>query len=358
MAIVVTRDFDKTREQLTGWLARRLPAGSRPALSALEIPQGAGHSNETLLFEATWTENGAESAQRYVARVKPSGRAVFPEYDMRLQFDCMDALRKRTRIPVPHCVWFEADASVVGQPFYVMERVDGVVPSDNPPFAVMGWLAEASADDQAKLWRRSLEVLAELHALDWRAIGLAFLDRPQYGGSGFEQQLGYYAEYLPWAKAGVSHPLLDDTFAWLQAKKPRDLGPVVLNWGDARISNMMYRDFTPVAVLDWEMACTGPAEVDLAWFWYIAYFLTEGLGIQNLPGFPDRAGHVAIYESITKRPVRNLDYFEMWAAFRFGVVMVAIDEMMRVHGVDLGAASPSGLALGALEQTRARLNAG
>ena len=59
MAIAVTRDFVKTRDQLTAWLARRLPAGAAPELSALEIPQGAGHSNETVLFEATWREGGA-----------------------------------------------------------------------------------------------------------------------------------------------------------------------------------------------------------------------------------------------------------------------------------------------------------
>jgi aminoglycoside phosphotransferase (APT) family kinase protein len=182
---------------------------------------------------------------------------------------------------------------------------------------------------------------------------MGFLDRPQYGPTGFDQQLGFYASYLPWAKAGTSHPLLDDTFAWLQAKKPADLGPVVLNWGDARISNMMYRDFRPVAVLDWEMACVGAAEVDLAWFWYVCWFLTGGLGIENLPGFPDRDGTAAIYEEITGRAVRNLDYFEVWAAFRFGVIMVAIDEVMRQNGIDMGT-SPSGLAMAALETTRAR----
>ena len=65
----------------------------------------------------------------------------------------------------------------------------------------------------------------------------------------------------------------------------------------------------------------------------------------------------AIYESFAGRAVRNLDYFEMWAAFRFAVVMVAIDEVMRVNGIAMEA-SPSGLALGALETTRARCGAG
>jgi aminoglycoside phosphotransferase (APT) family kinase protein len=355
MAIAVTRDFEKTHGDLTRWIASRLPPDARPELSALEIPQGAGHSNETLLFDATWREGGAPRTQRFVARVKPGGRGVFPEYDMRLQYRCMEILGATT-IPVPRMLWFEEDPSILGQPFYVMERVDGLVPGDNPPFAVMGWLAESSAADQARLWRNSLEVLARLHALDWRRIGLGFLDRPRYGAEGFPQQLGYYAEYLPWAKAGTAHPLLDDTFAWLHAHRPADLGPVVLNWGDARISNMMYRDYVPVAVLDWEMACTGPAEVDLAWFWFLCWFLTGGLGIENLPGFPDRDGTAAIYESITKRPVRNLDYFEVWAAFRFGVIMVAIDEVMRQNGIDMPA-SPSGLALAAIEATRVRCGA-
>src|SRR5258706_3260278 len=170
MAIAVTRDLDRTHAQLTAWLGARLSPGAHPELSALEIPKGAGHSNETVLFDASWRAGDAVRTQRYVARIRPSGRGVFPEYDMRLQYRCMEVLGRHTTIPVPRVLWFEDDAGVLGQPFYVMERVDGLVPSDNPPFAVMGWLADASSEDQARLWHRSLEVLARIHALDWRAI--------------------------------------------------------------------------------------------------------------------------------------------------------------------------------------------
>ena len=355
MAIVVTRDFDRTRTQLTTWLATRLPPNADPVLSTLEIPQGAGHSNETVLFDATWREEGVARTRRFVGRIRPTGRGVFPEYDMRLQYRCMETLGRYSTVPVPRVLWFEDDASVLGQPFYVMERVDGAVPSDNPPFAVMGWLAEATPAEQARLWRSSLGVLADIHALDWRGIGMGFLDRPRYGATGFDQQLAFYAEYLPWAKAGTEHPLLDDTLAWLVAKKPTNLGPTVITWGDARISNMMYREFTPVAVLDWEMACLGVPEVDVAWFWYICWFLTGGLGITNLPGFPDRDGTAAIYESVSGRQLHDLDYFEVWAAFRFGVIMVAIDEVVRRNGVDMPSASA--LAMGALDTTRKRCGA-
>ena len=139
---------------------------------------------------------------------------------------------RKTTIPVPRVLWFEEDASVLGQPFYVMERVDGVVPSDNPPFAVMGWLAEASAEDQAALWRRSLDVLAQLHALDWRGLGLE-LPRPPAVRPDRLRPAARLLRRVPAVGEGraPTHPLLDDTFAWLKAKKPDRPGPAVPHVG-------------------------------------------------------------------------------------------------------------------------------
>jgi aminoglycoside phosphotransferase (APT) family kinase protein len=354
MAILVTRDLDATRPRLTAWLARQLPPGAEPELSALTIPQGAGHSNETLLFDARWREGGAERHERFVGRVQPKGRAVFPEYDMALQFRCMELLGAHSTVPVPRVIWFEADPSVLGQPFYVMERVEGVVPSDNPPFSIAGWLAEATPAQQEQLWRESIAVLARIHRVDWRAVGFDFLDRPQYGQTGFDQQLGYYREFLPWATAGNPPAALTDARAWLDAHRPTVAGPTVLNWGDARISNMIYRDFAPVAVLDWEMACLGPGEVDLAWFLFMNHFLTEGLGIPNLPGFLDRSATAALYGSLAGRPVRDLAYYEVWAGFRFAAIMLAINQMLIEHGQPEGLGGAHELAINALAGVLAR----
>ena len=103
------------------------------------------------------------------------------------------------------------------------------------------------------------------------------------------------------------------------------------------------------------MACTGPAEVDVTWFWFICWFLTGGLGIDNLPGFPDRDGTAAIYAEIAEAPSATSTTSSVGRS-RFGVIMVAIDEVMRQNGIDLGS-SPSGLALAALETTRKRCRA-
>jgi aminoglycoside phosphotransferase (APT) family kinase protein len=102
--------------------------------------------------------------------------------------------------------------------------------------------------------------------------------------------------------------LIERTFDWLDANRPAE-GEPVLNWGDARIGNMLYRDFRPVAVLDWEMATVGPREVDLAWMIFLHTFfadIADRLGLPGIPGFMDRAEMIAAYETQTGHTVRDL----------------------------------------------------
>ena len=100
---------------------------------------------------------------------------------------------------------------MLGNAFYVMDRVDGVIPSDHPPFAHGGWLFDATPEQQGRLVRSALGVLAELHRLDWRALGFGLLERPEYGATPFRQQLGYYQMMLRWAAAGRAMPVVDAT---------------------------------------------------------------------------------------------------------------------------------------------------
>jgi aminoglycoside phosphotransferase (APT) family kinase protein len=213
-----------------------------------------------------------------------------------------------------------------------MDRVEGVVPGDNPPFAAVGWLKDASPADQSRLWRASIDVLARLHELDWEAAGFGFLAGPTGSGGGFDAQLAYQRRYLAWMAKGRPQPTLEAALDWVEAHRPASADDTVLNWGDARLANVMYRDFEPVAVLDWEMACLGPPEVDLAWWWYMTRYMTEASGQPPLPGFPDRDGTVALYEARSRRSVRDLDYYEVYAALRFGTILSRIADMY----VDLG----------------------
>ncbi len=333
MPIPQARDVDATRTQLTAWLRRKLPGATDVAVGDITLPSGSGFSNETLLIDAGWRENGAVVDAPLVARVRPTAYAIFPEYDLHRQFRTMEILGRSTRIPVPRVRWYEDDASVLGQAFYVMDRVDGMIPPDHPPFTTGGWLFDAAPADQGRLARSALTVLAELHRLDWRALGFEVLARPEYGATPFTQQLGYYAMMLRWAAAGRAMPIAEAALAWLEARRPATEPPAVLTWGDARIGNMIFRDFAPVAVLDWEMVTLGPGEVDLAWWLVLDRYHTEGVGAGPLPGFPSRAEVVGLYEDCVGRRVEDLFYYEVWAAFRFALVLIRIGDMMTEYGI-------------------------
>ncbi len=332
MPIPQARDVDVTRTQLTAWLQRKLPHARDVAIGEIGLPSGSGFSNETLLIDASWTENGAPLTARLVARVKPTAYAIFPEYDLHRQYRVMELLAP-TPVPVPRVRWYEDDASVLGQPFYVMDRVDGVIPSDHPPFTSGGWLFDAPPEDQGRLARNALDVLAEIHRLDWRALGFELLARPDYGATPFAQQLGYAVMMLRWAAAGRAMPVVDATLAWLEKNRPAHEPPASLTWGDARIGNMIFRDFRPVAVLDWEMATLGPGEVDLAWWLVLDRYHTEGVGASPLPGFPSRAQIVAQWEERVGRKAQDLFYYEVWGAFRFALVLIRIADQMTEYGV-------------------------
>jgi aminoglycoside phosphotransferase (APT) family kinase protein len=323
------RDEEDTRRRLEAWLRPRL--GRDVVVTDLTVPDGSGYSNETLLFRAAWTADGQAEAADLAARLRPIGYAVFAEYDLSLQYRCLEEVAARSTVPVPRVRWFEPEEAALGAPFFVMDRVQGLVPPDSPPYTAGGWLFEASPEDQARLHERALGVLADLHRLDWEE-GFGFLQRNDLGPPGMATQLVAGRAYLEWAAEGGRLPVHEAALAWLEANRPEE-PPVGLNWGDARIGNMMFRDFEPVAVFDWEMATLGPAEVDFAWWLLLERYSAEGNGQPPLPGFPDRAATIARYEELLGREVRDLEYYEVWAALRFAIVLVRVIRMMTAHGV-------------------------
>ena len=97
----------------------------------------------------------------------------------------------------------------------------------------------------------------------------------------------------------------------------------MLNWGDSRIGNMLYRDFAPVAVLDWEMATIGPPEIDVAWMVFLHRFFQDLAEKFELPGHPRLHGprrRRRPYEELTGHTVEHLDWYEVFAALRFAIV--------------------------------------
>ena len=348
------RDLELTRRRLTDWFSARLPEAESIRVSALTGPGATGFSSDTLMFDLDTRERGREVHRPLVVRIQPTGFQVFPEYDMGRQFGIQQALAP-TAVPTARMHWSEEDAAVLGAPFYVMERVEGRIPSDNPPYHMGGWMTEIQPEERASIWWSGLEVLARIHGLDWEALGLGHLARPGgaersaegpgRGASPLERHLDDYSAFLAWAWDGKPHTTCTPALEWLYQNRPQEPERLVLCWGDARIGNMIFRDNRCVAVLDWEIATLGSPEEDLAWWLYLDRHHSEGVGVPQLPGFPSREETVARYEEWSGHRVRHLDYYERFAALRFSVIMARLARQMQAYGLlpadsDFGVTNP------------------
>jgi aminoglycoside phosphotransferase (APT) family kinase protein len=319
------RDPEETKRALTDWFAAR---GRDVDITNIDIPIANGWSNETLLVDTT---DGP-----LVVRVEPTKLTVFLESNFEAQYRIMKALAEHTDVPMPALHSFEDDTSWLGGRFWVMDRVDGTAPQDSPPYAVDGFVLRQTGEEQRRLWENGVDAMAAVHGVDWRSLGLDVLDDPARGRTGVDQQLAYYDEYLTWAEEGRCHDLARRALDWLRAHQPPDLAPddVALCWGDSRIGNLLYdAGNRVVAVLDWEMAALGDPQQDLAWFVMVDDVLTEGSGHARIPGFPSREDTIARWEAATGRRADHFDYYEVFATFRFTVVMTRLGHLYYGLGV-------------------------
>jgi aminoglycoside phosphotransferase (APT) family kinase protein len=312
---------------LERWLGGRLPEGAAPRVERVEVPEATGMSSETVLFDASWTEAGARRHERLVARVapEPSAVPVFPVYDLGRQFRVMRLVGEKASVPVPRVYWFEPDASAIGSPFFVMGRVDGEVPPDIMPYTLGSWLLDASEGERRRLQSRTVEVIARIHAIPDPEETFSFLRPDSSEPTALRRHVADQRSYYEWvASDGLRSPLIEAGFSWLEEHWPEEEGKAVLSWGDSRVGNIIYREFEPVAVLDWEMASLAPREVDLGWLCFLHRFFEDIASAAGAPGMPDflRPGDVARqYESATGYAPRDLDFYMTYAAIRHGIVM-------------------------------------
>lgn len=322
------RDLEATAKQLTAWLAERLPAAQDLRISDLRGPKDTGFSSDTLMFRLDATEEGAPTTRELVIRLEPiSDFGVFPEYDVCLQYRMMNALAE-TAVPVPPMHWLEESDGPLGSPFYVMERLDGQVPSDSPPYHAEGWIAELPPERRELLWNSGLDAMAEVHRLDVSDPSFDFLARPAAGVTPIEAQIDYWRRFVDWGMDASRYPLITRGLGWLADNVPTD-EPMGICWGDARISNQIFRDCRSVAVIDWEMVFVGNPEADLAWFITIDRAFTEGLGLPRLVGLPDAKASVARWEARVGRAADHFAYYEVFAAWRFAAIMARVFLQMK-----------------------------
>jgi aminoglycoside phosphotransferase (APT) family kinase protein len=310
------------RADVGSWLAKRL--GVRDvAVGAVTFPK-AGFSNETMFIDASWQDAEGQHEEQMVLRIEPTSHQLFIRPDAMFQAAMMTALARHPGTPVPR-VWFtESDPSIVGAPFFVMERSQGHVPPDMPSYHVKGWATELNPQQLGCVHDSGITALASLHSIDWRD-GFDFLDQGR-AGRAWKAYLDDFERFYAWSAESriFDAETLDAGYRYIVENAPTQTAEGVV-WGDARIGNMMFSDEQQVvAMFDWETATLGPPGIDLGWWLMFEDFLSGAQGVARLPGTPSRDAVLQRYERISGRSIPDIDYYELLAC----VVMATINSRL------------------------------
>jgi len=303
MTTLARRDDAELARGFTAWCAHRWPDAGYEIV-AFARPS-SGWTNETLLVQL----RDRDAHERRVVVRLPPAVPTWPAYELAAQAGVLEALAP-SAVPVPEVVGFEADDSVLGAPFLVMAHADGRPGPEVP--ALDEWVMASGPQLQRRMHEGFVDALAAIHTVDRHAV-----DGVVRGGEqGLAHEVAWWVDYVDWASAGNPTRALADAAAWCAATVPGTEPPASLCWGDARIGNVLFADDrTVTAVLDWEQATIGPAEMDLAWYLALDELTTHFVR-RTVPGFLSRSELVARYEVALGRAVVDLGWHEIFALVR------------------------------------------
>jgi aminoglycoside phosphotransferase (APT) family kinase protein len=213
----------------------------------------AGFSRENWVFDASWVDEGGSAIHEpLIMRRDPVGSVL--DTDRRIEFAVLRALEP-TAIPAPRVRWLDADGAQLGRPSVVMVREDGVCDW----FVLSG---DRSLDDRIAIALRFCDLLAAVHLVDWRGIGLGDeLDDP--GPDAALVAVGHWEAELRRHQV-ESHPELEVVLAWLRANAPNSQATVLVH-GDFKPGNALMQGDEIHVMLDWETAHLGDPVEDLGW---------------------------------------------------------------------------------------------
>ena len=307
---------------LVAWLAPRVP-GVDAQLRA-ERMEG-GQSNPS------WRLHGA--GQSWVLRAKPAPAAeLLPSaHAIEREYRILQALAG-TDVPVPRVRALCEDESVIGVAFYVMDFVQGRIFRD-------ATLPEVPVAERSAYFMEAARVLAALHRVDWRQLGLQDFGRHE----------GYYSrlirrwtqQYQACRQAPV--PAMEQLIDWLPQHIPAGADGAehtCITHGDYRMENLMFHPTRPevVAVLDWELCTLGHPLSDLSYSalaWHMPAGILRGYGDQDLPalGLPAEQDHVARYAERmgwdTPAALKDWPFYLAFNLFRLSAILQGIGQRER-----------------------------
>lgn len=274
----------------------------------------AGHSNETFIV----LRGGM---QEMVLRRPPLGAFLPSAHDVVREHRVLSALDETAvRVPQPLCLC--EDESVIGAPFYLMERVQGHVIRDRLP-------AGFQEEDRRRIGEELVDALVELHAVDWSRAGLEGFGKPSgYLDRQLRRWTGQLELTLPFTRP---LPDLEKVGGWLRDNLPQSQTTAVVH-GDYKLDNVMFAPAPParlLAILDWEMSTLGDPMADVGWmasFWLDPDdpgddLLARTASVTRLPGFLRRADLVQRYADATGLDVSALDWYIVLAIWKLAILL-------------------------------------
>ena len=243
-------------ERVAEYLQSRLPEAAEIAVQDVKrLPGGA--SRETWSFDARWREGGTEVARAFVLRRDPDASLL--ETDRDTEFRVMEAVWSQG-VPVPRMYWLEPDPAWLERPFFVMERVDGCEVSAQKLLYEPRFVAVHD-----RIARSFVDVVAQIHALDWRSLGLECLVPPADAAACGMTEIERWEAVVD-RDSLEPQPVLRAAFRWLRHHLPPPAQRIVLVHADYRTGNFLFDESGEIkAFLDWEMAHLGDPLEDIAW---------------------------------------------------------------------------------------------
>jgi aminoglycoside phosphotransferase (APT) family kinase protein len=273
----------------------------------------AGHSNETFFVR--------RGDDEWVLRRPPRGAFLPSAHDVLREYRVLDAL-KDTAARVPRTVISCEDESVIGAPFYLMEKVDGVVIRQQLPELF-------TEEHRARIGDELVDALVELHSVDPASCGLDTLAKPQgYLERQLKRWTGQLELTMPFSRP---MPDLERIGGWLATNRPESQKTAVVQ-GDYKLDNVMFAPETParlIAILDWEMSTLGDPLADLGWmisFWREAgddtgdLFADTTRGTEQ-PGFRTRDELISRYTDATGLDTDKLEWYVVLAIWKLAILL-------------------------------------
>ncbi len=279
-----------------------------------------GRSNLTYVVET--------SGRRLVLRRPPLGHVLPTAHDMRREWRVISALAP-TSVPVPEPVAFCDDHDVIGAPFYLMGHVDGAAVRTREDALGL------TPVQTRRLSERLAEVLAAIHAIDYKRVGLGDFGRPE----------GYMARQLErwgqqWERSKTAElPAYDRLVARLRERLPARSASTLVH-GDYRLDNTLVRlspDPGILAVVDWEMSTLGDPLADLGLT--LTYWQDPGdeerasvpvaAGVTVAPGFLTAREFAAHYAKVSGADLSDLDFYVAFGNYKLAVIVEGIHARFR-----------------------------